>query len=125
MFSFLGAGHGLASILLMLLNFPVCYTLKTDVEQDIRGSVDFVLDTKDENGNYPPVLGEARDDWNDLVHWCHGASGVVFLMAKAYLVWKDEKYLNAALHSGELVWKKGLLRKGPGICHGIAGTYCF
>jgi len=118
---YIGAGHGLASILLMLLNFPVCYTLKPDVEGDIRESVDFILSAKDENGNYPPVLGETRDDWNDLVHWCHGASGVVFLMAKAYLVWKDEKYLQAALHGGELVWKKGLLRKGPGICHGIAG----
>jgi len=116
-----GAGHGLASILLMLLNFPVCYTLKPDVEKDIRDSVDYLLNQEDQNGNYAPCPGEVRDDWNDLVHWCHGASGVVFLLAKAYLVWKDDKYLHAALRSGELVWKNGLLRKGPGICHGIAG----
>ena len=24
--------------------------------------------------------------------------------------------------AGELVWKYGLLKKGPGICHGIAGN---
>ena len=105
----------------MLLNFPVCYSLKPEVEQDIKESVDFILKCETDDGNFPPVPGEHRDDWNDLLHWCHGASGIVYLMAKAYLVWKEEKYFNAALKCGDIIWRKGLLRKGPGICHGIAG----
>ena len=48
--------------------------------------------------------------------------GVIYLYAKAFLYWKDEKYLKACLRCGELTWQKGLLRKGPGICHGIAGS---
>ena len=68
-------------------------------------------------------LGEnARDPRDELVHWCHGAPGTVYLLARAYLVWKEEKYLSALIKSAEICWEKGLLRKGPGICHGVAGT---
>ena len=41
-------------------------------------------------------------------------SGVVYLFARAFLVWKEKKYLDACLKIGELTWKKGLLLKGPG-----------
>lgn len=34
----------------------------------------------------------------------------------------DESYLAAALRAGELVWQRGLLKKGPGLCHGVAGN---
>src|SRR5271154_510032 len=36
------------------------------------------------------------------------------MFAKAYLYYKEEKYLDACLKCGELVWKRGLLKKGPG-----------
>ena len=29
----------------------------------------------------------------ELVHWCHGATGAVFLLARAWLVWKEETYM--------------------------------
>lgn len=35
-------------------------------------------------------------------------------MAKAYLRWKEEKYLQSCIKCGNLVWEKGLLKKGPG-----------
>ena len=41
-------------------------------------------------------------------------SGVIYLMMKAYQVYEDQKYLAACLKCGDLVWHKGLLRKGPG-----------
>lgn len=48
------------------------------------------------------------------------------MFAKAYLVFKEEKYLTACRLAADLIWKKGLLRKGPGICHGVAGNgYAF
>ena len=120
-----GAGHGLATILLSLLNFPECYVGNPPVENDIRSSIDFILSCEQENGNYPMVTGECRGDGDELVHWCHGAPGVIYVLAKAFLVWKDEKYLSAAVRCGELIWKKGLLKKGPGLCHGIAGKFDF
>lgn len=76
----------------------------------------------DNNDYYDDDGGVDDDDDDDrLIHWCHGAPGVVYLMAVAYLRWKERRYLEACLRAGELVWRKGLLRKGPGICHGVAG----
>lgn len=119
----LGAGHGLSSILQILLSFPEHFANRKDVEILIRQAVDYVISCEMPNGNYPPVPGEVRDQANDLVHWCHGAPGVVYLLAKAYLTWMDDKYLQAAKKCAELTWQRGLLRKGPGICHGIAGRF--
>lgn len=37
-----------------------------------------------------------------------------------------QQYLDAAVESGEVVWRRGLLRKGYGLCHGVSGNgYCF
>lgn len=44
------------------------------------------------------------------------------MLAQAFLLWRDDRYLDACLRCGELTWQKGLLRKGPGICHGVAGS---
>jgi hypothetical protein len=34
--------------------------------------------------------------------------------------------MQAAKRCAQLIWHKGLLRKGPGICHGVAGNgYAF
>lgn len=47
---------------------------------------------------------------------------MAYLFAKAYLINKKPQYLDTCIRSGELVWQKGLLKKGPGICHGVAGS---
>ena len=44
------------------------------------------------------------------------------MFAKAYLYWKEKKYLNACILADNCIWEKGLLKKGPGICHGVAGS---
>lgn len=36
------------------------------------------------------------------------------MMAKASLRWKDEKYLESCIKCGDVIWEKGLLKKGPG-----------
>eukprot|EP00983_Pelagomonas_calceolata_P131610 1161795-Pelagomonas_calceolata.AAC.7 len=50
------------------------------------------------------------------VHWCHGAPGAVFLLCKAHEVFggggKGAAYLPAACRAGEVVWARGILRKG-------------
>lgn len=48
--------------------------------------------------------------------------GIAYLFAKAYLVSKKPQYLDTCIRCGELTWQKGLLKKGPGICHGVAGS---
>lgn len=79
-------------------------------------------------GEYPTKMGNFPHK-EPLVHWCHGAPGAVFLFAQASehtvfsLERKDkEKFLRAAIRSGEAVWRRGLLKKGPGACHGISGN---
>ncbi|KAG9339485.1 hypothetical protein JZ751_023624 [Albula glossodonta] len=84
-------------------------------------SVDFLMN-QEQNCNWPAELGAMIERENELVHWCHGAPGVAYLFAKAYLINKKPQYLDTCIRSGELVWQKGLLKKGPGICHGIAGS---
>ena len=36
--------------------------------------------------------------------------------------WKEPKYLEACKKVNDIIWEKGLLKKGPGICHGTAGS---
>jgi hypothetical protein len=41
---------------------------------------------------------------------------------KAYELWHDDRYLVAARELAEVVWQRGLLKKGVGLCHGIGGN---
>ena len=64
---------------------------------DIKASIDFLLAMQTPSGNFPCAMDEAppyrsRPDSEELVHWCHGAPGMIYMLAKAYLVWNDEKY---------------------------------
>ncbi|XP_071403562.1 LOW QUALITY PROTEIN: lanC-like protein 2, partial [Centroberyx affinis] len=89
----------------------------------VRPSVDYVRHKKFRSGNYPSSLSNESDR---LVHWCHGAPGVIHMLLMAHKVFKEEKYLKEAAECGEVIWQRGLLRKGYGICHGTAGNgYAF
>ncbi|CAM9171718.1 unnamed protein product [Ectocarpus sp. 12 AP-2014] len=90
----------------------------------IRSTVDAVLNTVLPEGNFPsrPVSADDR-----LVQWCHGSPGIIPMLTKAHEVFEDDRrYLEMARRSSEVVWKRGLLMKGNGICHGVAGNgYAF
>eukprot|EP00811_Abedinium_folium_P032821 NODE_5835_length_1730_cov_4.651279.p1 GENE.NODE_5835_length_1730_cov_4.651279~~NODE_5835_length_1730_cov_4.651279.p1 ORF type:complete len:438 (+),score=119.81 NODE_5835_length_1730_cov_4.651279:175-1488(+) len=109
----LGAAHGLIGIVYMLLHTVVA------TAPELREAVDFIIKQQSESGGLPAVLGEVGDG---LVHWCHGAPGLVFLLCRAYAVWRDPQHLQAALLAGEHTWHYGLLTKGVSLCHGTAGN---
>ena len=44
------------------------------------------------------------------------------MYARAHLSLNKRKYLQVCRRMSEGVWRWGLLRKGPGICHGVAGS---
>uniref|UniRef100_A0A1Q3FAC3 LanC-like protein 3 homolog n=1 Tax=Culex tarsalis TaxID=7177 RepID=A0A1Q3FAC3_CULTA len=121
---YLGAAHGVSAIMHMLLESPFQANPNGNEMAAVRATVNSLLSLQDAEGNFPVTLQDylqrSRDEL--LVHWCHGAPGIVYLMAKAYLLFKDPKYLQSCVRSCDLVWRKGLLRKGPGICHGVAGS---
>jgi len=119
---YLGAAHGVAGIIFMILQIP---ELAKDPEwhSAIVGTLDGLVSLQTEKGNWPGKNGEKFDH---LVHFCHGAPGMVWTFCAAYEVFSTDKYLEAAKSAGETVWQFGLLCKGGGLCHGIAGNgYAF
>lgn len=120
---YLGSGHGVAGILQIVLNFPEYLAQNSEAEKLVHDSIDYIISIQKPNGNFPITMnGVLYGESKDLVHWCHGAGGIVFLLSKAYLVWRDITILTACIKIGDLIWNFGLLKKGPGICHGIAGN---
>lgn len=115
---YVGAAHGFLGILYTLLKCRKFLAIQ-QLNQLVKPCLDFLIDTRFESGNTPSSLGKDRDK---LVHWCHGAPGMVYTYTEAYFTFRDNKYLQAALVSGEVVWKRGLLHKGYGICHGVSGN---
>ncbi|XP_056096454.1 lanC-like protein 2, partial [Rhinichthys klamathensis goyatoka] len=119
---YVGAAHGLAGIYYMLMQ-PSAKVSQEVLNELVRPSVDYLRHKRFRSGNYPSSLSNESDR---LVHWCHGAPGVLHMLIMAHKVFRDEKYLRDAVECGELIWQKGLLRKGYGICHGTAGNgYAF
>uniref|UniRef100_A0A3F2YVC9 LanC-like protein 3 homolog n=1 Tax=Anopheles culicifacies TaxID=139723 RepID=A0A3F2YVC9_9DIPT len=127
--TYLGAAHGICAILHALLESSwfnrdttgeFCVS-PTDLS-DIKNTIDYVLALQNGDGNFP-----TRHDSNRmLVHWCHGCAGAIYLFAKAFLTFKEERYLQCCRRCADAIWRQGLLRKGPGICHGVAGNgYAF
>lgn len=118
---YVGAAHGYSGILYMLLEANKY--LNSDQLKLIKEALNFIQGIRYPSCNYPSSIGSQTDR---LVHWCHGAPGVVHLLIKAYSVYGDESYLNSALACGDVIWQRGILKKGFGLCHGISGNaYAF
>lgn len=119
---YVGAAHGLAGIYYMLLQ-PSARVHPDMLAELVRPSIDYVRHKRFRSGNFPSSLSNESDR---LVHWCHGAPGVIHMLLMAHKVFKEEKYLKEASDCAEVIWQRGLLRKGYGICHGTAGNgYAF
>lgn len=120
--NYLGAAHGVAGILYMLL----CAHDKLEPDERdlmIKPTLDHLSEQRYSTGNFLSSQGSNRDR---LVQWCHGAPGFVHLFLQAYKVYQDKKYLDLALTAADIVWERGLLEKGYSICHGVSGnSYSF
>ena len=97
---YLGAGHGLAGVLQLLVTAPGYLDhCAPDTAATVRAAVDWLLELQTPRGNFPCATDElgpqSRAEEDELVHWCHGAPGTVYLLARAYLVWGEDKYLAA------------------------------
>lgn len=123
---YLGAAHGMSFILQILISVPGYLSFNKSADNDIKRTIEYLASLQTEDGNWPCCMDEVGLSDHKLVHWCHGAPGTIYTMAKAYLIYKDQRFYDSVVKAGELVWEKGLLRKGPGICHGVAGNgYAF
>lgn len=119
---YLGAAHGLSGILYLLLQIRE-YLTEAELNNLIKPTIDYLSTLRFPSGNYPSSMGRDVDKY---VQWCHGAPGFVYLFSAAYKVFGEPRYLQLAVEAGEIVWERGLLRKGYSICHGVSGNgYCF
>lgn len=119
---YIGAAHGIVGIIYVLL---LCreYLTKRQLESLVLPTVNYIASLKYKSGNYPSSLGNSTDK---LIHWCHGAPGVIHLLALSYEVFKDESHLKLSRECADVIWQRGLLKKGYGLCHGVAGNgYAF
>ncbi len=82
-----------------------------------------------ESGNLSSSInssGSAKKS-DSLVQWCHGAPGHVLLLTQMGRKNRNQTYLEVAKGlTASVIRPRGLLRKGVGLCHGIAGNaFCF
>jgi hypothetical protein len=125
---YIGAAHGTVGILTELLEHA--HLLPAAEQQAILRSVDAIVDISYARDGHLPTRESATsttDSSTCLVHWCHGAPGVVWMALAAYRSTADPAYLTAAATVIEsVVFPFGMLRKGTGLCHGASGNaYCF
>ncbi len=122
---YLGAAHGVSGILLALLDVHAHVgPLPQEVRIRIHATLEYLHSLRLPSGNYP--TRPTKDEADHLVQWCHGAPGVLLLFVRAYESFAEPKYLAWAESAADVVWTRGLLTKGNGLCHGVAGNaYCF
>ncbi|VDN43794.1 unnamed protein product [Gongylonema pulchrum] len=94
---YLGAAHGVMGILQMLLCFSEF--LDGQAKKDTIETLDWIVSLQLKNGNFPAEVEERGIDLgeDELVHWCHGATGSVHLMIVAYLRTHNEHYLKVGV----------------------------
>ncbi|XP_028049569.1 lanC-like protein 2 isoform X2 [Monomorium pharaonis] len=119
---YIGAAHGLAGILYLLLQARQ-YLTQIQIDNYIKPSLDYLKKLRYSSGNF---LSSVESSSDRLVQWCHGAPGMSALFCLAYKVFEDSTYLEIAIQCGDIIWERGLLKKGYSICHGVAGNgYAF
>eukprot|EP00639_Heterosigma_akashiwo_P011212 CAMPEP_0206375670 /NCGR_PEP_ID=MMETSP0294-20121207/9012_1 /ASSEMBLY_ACC=CAM_ASM_000327 /TAXON_ID=39354 /ORGANISM="Heterosigma akashiwo, Strain CCMP2393" /LENGTH=464 /DNA_ID=CAMNT_0053823623 /DNA_START=138 /DNA_END=1532 /DNA_ORIENTATION=+ len=96
----------------------------------LRNTMDFLVELQLPDGNLPTRpedrARERAGSQDALVQWCHGAPGLLQAALAAYRLFEDQRYLDSAKAAAQIIWTKGILTKGNGLCHGVSGNgYCF
>ena len=124
--------HGITGILSVLLDpmLPRHSISITESYASIATTVTALCNICLQNKGHLPlsIPGGPSTRLSPLVQICHGAPGLLLLLALAKQnipfaaeywspVWDD------AIHAlSDVIWSQGLLSKGAGLCHGIAGN---
>jgi Lanthionine synthetase C-like protein len=114
---FLGPAHGFAGNVLALAQGDLGTARDAELRERARITLERTAVREDGLANWPPLAHTslAGPDGQIRLQWCHGAPGIVASLAGVL----DGDLLRAG---AELTWRAGGLRKGPGLCHGTAGS---
>ncbi|WWC93958.1 hypothetical protein V866_000796 [Kwoniella sp. B9012] len=124
--TYLGAAHGISGILTILMRehriFHHGHLLTEEDLRMIEQTVDWLISKIDAEENLPSSLESSGG--KELVQFCHGNPGLILVLVEGCKLFDDRKddWMEVAVRAGEVVWEKGLLRKGVGLCHGISGN---
>jgi lantibiotic modifying enzyme len=120
---FLGPAHGLAGNVLALVRGEARLgpAIAADVHRDAAEALRRSAVEADGVANWPALAGLDLEQRGGIrTQWCHGAPGMV--AALACVAPGDDEHTALLVAGGELTWSAGPLRKGPGLCHGTAGS---
>lgn len=118
---YVGAAHGAVGNIFTLLRSGKFLT-KEEKGRIQKTAMDFLKQTAIQNeteANWPAVLPREEAE---LLHWCHGAPGIVMLLATLLPVGADSDFDKLLVKAGNLIWNAGPLKKGASLCHGTAGS---
>lgn len=118
----IGAGHGFASNVRSLLRGSRLLAPDRLAELQAAAAETALALAVREDGlvNWPTAADPFwAADFPIRVQWCHGAPGMITSLAELP---REERLDDLLAAAGELVWRAGPLRKGPGLCHGTAGN---
>eukprot|EP00340_Litonotus_pictus_P002428 CAMPEP_0170517608 /NCGR_PEP_ID=MMETSP0209-20121228/3540_1 /TAXON_ID=665100 ORGANISM="Litonotus pictus, Strain P1" /NCGR_SAMPLE_ID=MMETSP0209 /ASSEMBLY_ACC=CAM_ASM_000301 /LENGTH=457 /DNA_ID=CAMNT_0010802897 /DNA_START=21 /DNA_END=1397 /DNA_ORIENTATION=+ len=123
---YLGAAHGILGNLYVLVECIIMYEgilnrfkEYATCKKLIEDSLDHILTLQFPSGNFPSALGKDKDN---KLHFCHGATGALYVYMKAYQCFKKKEYLVAVHGAANDIWERGIVLKGNSICHGILGS---
>lgn len=122
----IGAGHGFASNIRCLLRGKALLgkARTSELERAASETMRMLAIRDAQVANWPTAADSYwADRFPTRVQWCHGAPGLITSLAELPRDEQTDGLLSAA---GELIWRAGPLKKGPGLCHGTAGNgYAF
>jgi len=123
---YIGAIHGIFGVIYILIKtilvIPDLFKQDKDfqkIEEEIYKTVLYLISLQFPDGNFPSSFGNEN---NKLIHFCHGAPGSIYTLSLAYQYFLDENILSSLINAGEVIWRKGLIKKGNSVCHGIIGN---
>ncbi|TGZ81457.1 hypothetical protein EX30DRAFT_340736 [Ascodesmis nigricans] len=124
---YLGALHGVAGICTVLLQIPKF--LLDPIMPRILDTVKMLCDsTRECNGFLPSRIHVAGfKEKNEIVQICHGSPGLLILLATLRRL-RPQEWAACGVFAqtldmvAEVVWQRGYVLKGLGICHGVSGN---
>lgn len=114
---FAGAAHGDIGIITQLvLSIPA-------LARDLEPQVQKLVRMQAPNGNWQRQT-DKPEDAPSVVQFCHGSPGFIYSLKalRPYYPNLQNEFDSVIAKAQGNVWKEGLLRKEPALCHGIPGN---
>lgn len=126
----LGLAHGMASILNILCRLYEHKDFKKDVEDLLKGAVNYFLSYKSINDTislFPDfIINDEQPEWNSRVAWCYGDLSIAVSLWKAGKILEEKSIkdtsINILMRTALRTSRETSMVIDAGICHGSFGN---